>query len=58
MQKFEGQDNKYFPAEESESKMYIFDEIIDCTTDKIDKVNKSTKYKILIGTDVFTVKCE
>ena len=37
--------------------MYIFDKIIDCSIDNFDKINKNTKYKILIGDRVFAVGC-
>ena len=35
--------------------MYIFDKIIDCSVDDFDKVNKNTKYKILVNDRVYTV---
>ena len=55
MRKVKELNSFYFPAENQESVMYIFDRIIDCTVDDLNKVNKSTKYKILIGDRVYTV---
>ena len=37
--------------------MYIFDRIIDCSVDDLDKVNKNTKYKIVVGDRIYTVSC-
>ena len=37
--------------------MYIFDRIIDCNVDDLDKVNKNTKYKIVVGDRIYTVSC-
>ena len=36
----------YFPAEESYSKTYIYDKIVDSTVDAFQKLNEKTKYKI------------
>ena len=46
MKKVSEADKRYYPAEEAESKMFLFDDIIDCTTDNLNKVGKSTRYKI------------
>ena len=35
--------------------MYIFDKIIACSVDNFDKINKNTKYKILVNDRVYTV---
>jgi len=46
MKKVSEHDKRYYPAEEAESKMFLFDDIIDCTTDNLNKVGKGTRYKI------------
>ena len=36
----------YFPAEESESRTYVFDKIVASDAKSIDDVDKNTKYQI------------
>ena len=36
----------YFPAEEAESKTYIFDKIVASDVKSIDDVDKNTRYQI------------
>ena len=47
----------YFPAEESESRTYVFDKIVASDAKSIDDVDKNTKYQIQIDNRRYIVFC-